>query len=144
MTKHSTLAFRARATGDGLLLIVRLDHQEIWRGTLEQEFVRIQHVFDDTADLDHLLEIEMQHKISEHTRVDAEGNILEDRVIEIRDLSFEDIPLTPPLVGIAEYHNDVNGTQSHRIDKFYGNMGCNGIVKIEFSSPVYLWLLENM
>jgi hypothetical protein len=45
----------------------------------------------------------------------------------------------------AEYHHDCNGTaQQVILDKFYREMGCNGTVSLKFTTPVYLWLLENM
>jgi hypothetical protein len=42
------------------------------------------------------------------------------------------------------YEHNANGTGPLVQDKFYGEMGCNGTVTLEFSSPTYLWLLEQM
>ena len=44
----------------------------------------------------------------------------------------------------SEYVHDFNGTSEVVTDKFYSNMGCNGTVTLEFTTPFYLWLLENM
>jgi len=47
-------------------------------------------------------------------------------------------------VKLAQYQHDFNGTGNPTIDKFYGEMGCNGTVSLKFTTPIYLWLLENM
>ena len=92
----------------------------------------------------HILEIEMLGKLPEHTQLDAQGNILQDSLVTVNHLKFDDIDLGQVFYNLAEYHHDLNGTSTPRVDKFYGTMGCNGVVKLEFSSPVYIWLLENM
>ena len=40
--------------------------------------------------------------------------------------------------------SEINGTQESVDDDFFGTMGCNGTVRLKFSSPVYLWLLETV
>ena len=42
------------------------------------------------------------------------------------------------------YSHDFNGTQSMVNDSFHGRAGCNGTMSLKFSTPMYLWLLENM
>ena len=37
-----------------------------------------------------------------------------------------------------------NGTQPEIADNFFGIAGCNGTISFRFSTPIYLWLLENM
>jgi len=44
----------------------------------------------------------------------------------------------------AVYVHDFNGTGKFVNKQFFGEMGCNGTVELKFSSPFYLWLLENM
>ena len=48
------------------------------------------------------------------------------------------------LVEQAVYTHDFNGTQPEIEDTFFGEMGCNGTVSLRFTTPIYLWLLENM
>jgi hypothetical protein len=45
---------------------------------------------------------------------------------------------------VAAYHHDTNGSTAPVTDSFYGTMGCNGRVEMRFTTPIYLWLLENM
>ena len=138
------LAFQARATGADLVLIVRLNGQEIWHGTPTLDWTNIAHEFADVTDQEHVLEIELQNKLPEHTEIDDSGTILSDRVIELQNISLDDIQLGEIFTQLATYQHDFNGTQDMIQDQFFGSMGCNGTVKLKFMSPVYLWLLENM
>jgi hypothetical protein len=138
------LALQAKATGADLMLVVRLDSQEIWRGEPVLDWMDINCEFADTADQEHVLEIELQNKLPEHTSIDESGNILSDRVIELQNISLDDIQLGQIFTQLATYQHDFNGSQPMIQDQFFGSMGCNGTVRLKFVSPVYLWLLENM
>jgi hypothetical protein len=93
---------------------------------------------------DHCLEFVMTNKTAEHTRIDEQGNIISDACLTISNLEFDEIELKQIFVDKAIYTHDFNGTQPEIQDKFYGAMGCNGTVSLKFSTPMYLWLLENM
>lgn len=141
----STVSFQARATGSDLSLLVRFDGQQIFSiDDLPQDFVDITHGFDDSQEQEHVIEIEMLGKIQDHTQVDDQGMILQDRVIEIQKMCLDDIELGYLLTQVAGYHHDGNGTGEPRVEKFFGTMGCNGRVEFRFTSPLYLWLLEHM
>ena len=95
-------------------------------------------------DGDHELRFVLKNKRSDHTQVDADGNILNDARVTVSDIEFDDIDCQYLTVRLAEYQHDFNGTGNPTIDKFYGEMGCNGTVSLKFTTPIYLWLLENM
>lgn len=99
---------------------------------------------DDSVEKEHLLSIVLKNKKPEHTTVDENGEIMSDVRLIVKDISIDDINLGHLITKVAEYHHDFNGTNSPTTEKFYGEMGCNGTVKLKFSTPVYLWLLENM
>jgi hypothetical protein len=84
-----------------------------------------------------LLKNEISSKMYDLTQVS-------DKSITIENLAFDDIELGQLVTDLATYTHDFNGSQDTIQDQFFGSMGCNGIVRIEFSSPVYLWMLENM
>jgi hypothetical protein len=86
----------------------------------------------------------MKNKTTEHTQIDADGNILTDSCICIENLSFDQIALGQMFIDQAVYEHDFNGTADAIKDKFFGIMGCNGTVTLSFTCPIYLWLLENM
>jgi hypothetical protein len=138
------LSFSAAASGPDLRLLVRLDDQLIYDAHPVAEPLTIEHEFDDSEERDHVLSFEMQGKLPEHTMIDEAGEIFEDRCLFITDIAFEDIPLGHMVTEVALYHHDTNGSTDPVVENFYGTMGCNGRVELRFSTPFYLWLLENM
>jgi hypothetical protein len=134
------------ALGVGLLiaLIASLAYVLVWEGCPSTDPVVITHQFDDSQDQDHTLVLEMQGKLPEHTQVSSTGEIVKDRYITVSDFAFDDIPLGHMLTEVARYQHDTNGTTDTVNEPFYGVMGCNGRVELRFSTPIYLWLLENM
>jgi hypothetical protein len=143
--EKSRVSLRARATGADLTLVVRFDGEEIYRCPhLASDFQDIAHEFDDSQEREHTVEIEMLGKIQDHTQVNESGDIISDQVIEIEEVALDDITLGHLLTEVAEYHHDHNGTGDPMQERFYGTMGCNGVVRFRFTSPMYLWLLEKM
>lgn len=143
MTK-SNITFRVRATGPDLYLRVLLDGAEIQHLFPDTEPQLITVEINDDIEQEHLLELVMAGKAPNHTSIDEHGNITEDRVIEISDVCLDEIELGHTFTTCARYRHDFNGTGDPIDDVFYGTMGCNGTVRFTFSTPVYLWLLENM
>jgi len=92
----------------------------------------------------HQMRLRMSGKTRRHTRLDADGNIVQDACLKISKMSFDDILITDLLPQTAVYHHDFNGTGDPTQNQFYDIMGCNGWVDINFSTPIYLWLLEQM
>ena len=95
-------------------------------------------------DGEHELRIVMKHKITEHTELDNTGNIVRDVMLTISDIKFDDIDLGKIFFEKSIYTHDFNGSQPTVHDQFFGSMGCNGTVSLKFTTPLYLWLLENM
>lgn len=124
-------------------LEIWLDHTQIFNSDHVQESVDFAHDFAD-HDAEHELRFVMKHKTQDHTKVDQQGNIVQDACIVIDHVAFDDIKLGQVFVDQAVYEHDFNGTRSMTKDKFYGMMGCNGVLSLQFASPIYLWLLEHM
>ena len=99
-------------------------------------------ISDDDAE--HDLRWVLKNKTAEHTQIDLDGNIVGDVCLTVRDLQFDGIELGHIFVTQSTYSHDFNGTAEPTQETFYGNMGCNGIVSLKFTSPIYLWLLENL
>ena len=95
-------------------------------------------------DSDHKLQFVMKNKTPAHTMINEAGDIIADATLTISDLTFDEIQLGHLVTEQAVYTHNFNGTGQSTQDKFYGELGCNGTVSIKFSTPVYLWLLENM
>lgn len=138
------ISFRARATGADLTLRVALDGHVFWEGTVPTDQDQlIQHTFAEQDNVTHELHIELCGKSPSHTRLDGQGNIVEDRVVHIEDFSMDDIELGHLLYSKSRYEHNHNGTTESGQHGFYGVMGCNGVVSLSFTSPAYLWLLEH-
>jgi hypothetical protein len=107
---------------------------------------RIVHFSHEMSDNDgeHELRIVMKHKTADHTEVNETGEIVQDVMLIISDVKFDEIELGQIFLEKTTYAHDFNGSQALIEDKFFGDMGCNGTVSLKFITPTYLWLLENM
>ncbi len=144
IVQTTKLGFKISATDALLDLAVVLDGQSQWQGRPGTDVQEISVEFEDADDQTHVLEFILSGKIPEHTRITDQGEITSDVTIQIRDISFDDIAIDQIFSELAEYHHNFNGSQPAIVDRFYGEIGCNGTVRLEFTTPIYLWLLENM
>jgi len=107
------------------------------------EHYHFSHVMSD-EDGEHELKILLKGKTLDHTEIDDQGNITKDALISISNIQVDEIDIVQIFHARAQYHHDFNGSQAPVTDKFHRYMGCNGAVTFKFSTPIYLWLLENM
>jgi D-mannonate dehydratase len=122
---------------------------EVWLD--DQQLFDTDHVSDQQLEwqvtedeADHELRFIMKNKTTDHTQVDENDKIIQDSRITIQNLCFNEMALGQLVIDHAEYIHDFNGTKDSVTDKFYGEMGCNGTVSLKFTTPIYIWLLENM
>lgn len=95
-------------------------------------------------DGEHQLRIVVSGKTSDHTTVDHNGNIIKDATLKISAVTIDGIDVNQLFLDRCVYTHDFNGTQPEIEDTFHGVAGCNGTIAFEFTTPIYLWLLENM
>jgi hypothetical protein len=145
MTEQVQLACEISSTNPtaAVGLEIWLDSTQIYNTEHVAEPINFAHDFADT-DGEHQLRFVMKNKTPDHTTIDADGNILTDCRICINNLSFDEINLGQIFIEQAVYEHNFNGTADTVQDQFYGEMGCNGTVTLAFTTPIYLWLLENM
>ena len=117
--------------------VVLLSHNHV------QEKITFSHDMSDD-DGEHKLRVVMSGKTSDHTRVDEAGMIIKDATLQISNVVIDDIDVNQLFLEKCVYTHSFNGTQSEIKDTFHGIAGCNGTITFEFSTPIYLWLLENM
>lgn len=143
----NTATFSCRiGTTDALATLgmeIWLDDQQIFDTAHVDSTVECQTKFSD-SDSDHELRFVMKNKTIDQTQINETGKILKDACLTISDVAFEGIELGHMFIEQTSYTHDFNGTQEKVTEKFYGEMGCNGTVNLKFSTPIYLWLLENM
>ena len=144
IVQTTKLGFKISATDALLDLAVVLDGQSQWQGRPGTDVQEISVEFEDADDQTHVLEFILSGKIPEHTRITDQGEITSDVRVRIQDIAFDDIEIDQIFSELAEYHHNFNGSQPAIVDRFYGEIGCNGTVRLEFTTPIYLWLLENM
>jgi len=122
---------------------VWIDQQQIFDTEHLASIVKISHGINED-DAEHQLRVVLKNKLPKHTTVGTDGNITQDAVINIGSFEFEEIDVNQVVQEQAVYHHNFNGSAADVQDKFFGSMGCNGTLSLKFSTPIYLWLLENM
>ena len=145
MSDISTISFDIN-TSDATAAIgvaVWMDDACMYQTDHLMEHKHIDHaVLDD--DGKHELRIVISGKNSAHTKVDGQGNIIKDVVVNISNFTIDEIDVGQLFKEKSVYTHDFNGTQPEIQDTFYGDAGCNGTISFQFTTPIYLWLLESM
>ena len=108
-----------------------------------QEKIAFAHGISDD-DGEHQLRIVILGKTADHTKIDNQGNIIKDATLQISAVTIDSIDVNQLFLEKCVYTHDFNGTQPEIADTFHGVAGCNGTIVFEFTTPIYLWLLENM
>jgi hypothetical protein len=122
---------------------VWVDQQQIFATEHLADTVNVSHdIAEDDAE--HELRVILKNKLPEHTKIDADGSIAQDAVVTVGSFEFEDINVNQIVQDLAVYTHDFNGSGDITQSKFFGSMGCNGTLSLKFSTPIYIWLLENM
>lgn len=145
MTSTTKLSCTINTTNaeSALALEIWLDDQQIFVENHVSQTILFEHELEDN-DGEHELKFVMTNKKAEHTKIDQSGAILSDARLVITDIAFDEICLGQMFTDLATYSHDFNGTGQPTQEKFYSEMGCNGTVALKFTTPVYLWLLENL
>ena len=111
------------------------------QGTLFPRTISIE-IPSDTAE--HELCIVLKNKPDQFTTIDRNNKIITDSSLIFSNLSIDGLELTHAVMDQFVYTHDFNGEGSLTQQKFHGEMGCNGTVRLKFRTPIYLWLLEHM
>ena len=136
-----SLSLTAISIGSPLRLRVNFDNNTIFDQLVRDRTV-ISYEFDDSSDVKHLLELELVGKTASDTKINEQGDIIKDCLIKIEHVTLDGIKIDS--VFKTNYSHDFNGDGPVTSEVFHGLMGCNGTVSFEFTSPGYMWLLENM
>ena len=144
-TENISFACQIQPTNNTIALGLRvvLDQVTIFENAHVTETVQLHHDMSD-ADGEHELTFELFGKTPDHTKITETGEIVSDALLAVNNISLDGIDLDQIVQSLAVYHHDFNGSQAPLNDQFYGTMGCNGTVSLKFTTPIYLWLLENM
>lgn len=90
------------------------------------------------------LKFVLKNKQDSHTVIDSTNRIVSDSLIEINNVKLDEVCVDKIMHTRAQYQHNFNGNGQETTQKFYGAMGCNGTVSLQFTTPIYIWLLENI
>ena len=97
-------------------------------------------------DCDHQLTFTLYDK-NKYDTVIKDGVIQKDTLIKISNIELEEIDLMSILSlkkDLFYYEHNNNGSTELERYTLYDTLGCNGTATINFSTPCYVWLLENL
>jgi hypothetical protein len=142
MDDTSTISFDISSTDTSsrLGVAIWIDNQCVFQTPHVREPIHYEHVIVDEYS-EHELQIVMSGKTDEHTVVDDHGNIVKDAVLSV-SFNVDDSNFDQLFQGRAVYTHNFNGTQNEIEDTFHGLMGCNGVLSLKFTSPLFLWVMD--
>lgn len=123
---------------------VWVNDQQIVDYQVVDQLQHICYVFNDEDEQRRNVKIVVKNKTAAHTQVNEAGEILRDSLINVNNFKMDEIDIDRIVYEKAVYVHDFNGSGNQVSDTFYGLAGCNGSIEFEFTTPSYLWLLENM
>lgn len=93
----------------------------------------------------HKLTIEMYDKNKYQTVVEGD-KIIKDQILNIDEIGFDDIDIGHLKHALSNYYPNKN-VYNHDVPSQITNcvnLGYNGRWELEFTTPIYMWLLENI
>jgi hypothetical protein len=98
---------------------------------------------DDIA-RDQCIQLIMTGKNHTHTEIDHNGNILSDVYATVESIKFENTEVKELFCrGALCYEHNNNQQTDNILDHFYGFIGCNGTIFINFYTPINFWFIEH-
>lgn len=142
---EATLSFRVSCNDPRPHLQVKASLADQLRDIdLSSDPVLVEFQFSDSEDCQQLV-IELSGKNSRDTRLDAHGDIVSDVLIAVEDVMLDGVRIDKLFQQQSQYWHRYNRPDGEpECHAFYGTLGCNGRLMFEFTTPAYLWLLENM
>lgn len=98
----------------------------------------------------HSLNIELLDKSGKHITKDSDGNLDQDFQLNIESIAIDDIDLAMLIWTLSKYYPKYPDNYEDLEQKAKTvvtdcvTLGWNGVWSLEFDSPFYLWLLENI
>ena len=127
-----------------LVFGIKVDDNTRWISHIT-ETTTIEISITSEEDAEVKVEFVLDGKTMSHTNINENGEIISDAHLRVENITIDDIILDEVLESqkLPYYHN-FNGTGEETVDQFFNLLGCNGVAEFKFTTPFYLWLLENM
>jgi hypothetical protein len=126
-------------------------HSKLSKSVNETEYFEFSH---DITEGDNTLEISLLNKGFGDTVLDSDGNIISDLLLNIDSVEIDEIDLGSLKWTLSQYEPiyperyrveaQKRGEDLSSSVKNCVNLGWNGTWKLPFTSPFYIWLLENI
>ena len=124
---------------------VLLNSEEYFATTPVNDTLKVEFEFPAEEDKEWKLELIVSGKTDVHTTLDDEFNIVSSTELSFSNFAIDEIDINPVIqVNSLPYTHNFNNTGETVTEKFYDTAGCNGTIALEFTTPFYIWLLENM
>ena len=155
-----TLKFRiglsATAEHKGARFVISVNGKEFVKNQLCKQPNETEY-FEFDAELqegDNSLEICLLNKTNQDTVKDQNGRIVKDYLLNIDSIEIDDLDIGMLKWSLSSYYPDypvkyrqelvAEGKELSAEVKNCVNLGWNGTWKLPFTSPFYIWLLENI
>lgn len=141
MTK-SSVKISLESDSTDLIFSMKFDGEIFFHSSISESGSVIEYEFNDAPDIEHCLEFVLSNKMSMHTRINEDGEIIQDKMIRIKSFELDSTRIDHLLKKNTRYCHDCNGTREPVNEAFQGFFGCNGTATFRFQSPGYVWILE--
>ena len=99
----------------------------------------------DVEDAEYNLELVISGKTDSHTQVNEDSTVATSTELVFSNFQLNETDISSiVLMHSLPYTHNNNGSTDTVTESFYDTAGCNGSVTLKFTTPLDLWLLENM
>lgn len=131
---------------------IKIDGVEILHKVLNSNLNSVEY-FDfehEISEGNHVLEIILMNKVTADTVKDENENIVDDLILHIKSIEIEGIEMDSLKWSLSNYYpiypEAYQNEQQKQVKEVKNcvDLGWNGSWQFPFSSPFYIWLLENI
>jgi hypothetical protein len=132
-------------TGEQTVRIIGTEAAPVWL-TFDKDYISGEFDFDVEENTDNKLVVKLHNKSNTDVLVE-DGQIVKDTLLNIKSVEIDEIDLGSMIWTHSTYKPDhpqkFNGEIVTEL-KNCVNLGWNGSYVLSFTSPFYIWLLENI
>lgn len=151
-TLHFKIGLKSTSKHKKPLIKVLVSGNEFYNDYLNSLDGELQYIeFDaSVAEGKNALQIILLNKESRDTILDNNGTIIEDLILEIDSIEIDEISIDNLKWTLSKYYPIYPIEYTDKIQKSVTevlecvHLGWNGTWELEFDSPFYVWLLENI
>lgn len=120
---------------------VYIDNEIIFDGAIAEK--KVIKYLGTLNEGNHKIIIELYGK-DKYQTVLENGNIIKDQLLNITNISFDEIDIGFLIWQKSKYYPNIKENLAEYPITQCTNLGWNGKWELEFTTPIYIWLLENI